>query len=167
MFWNTKRGNSVHLNLQLIIGGRRCKKRSFLKIELYHDPTTTLYYNQGLDDATNVLLVDGYNVCGFWVKLKKYCMKRRLDVTCQKLVDEHITFSMLRGLYLVVVFDVMMSGLPTNNETFVGTIDSGSFTIKNNSSAIFFSLCSLMENIFIIYVKLACLEEPMNLPLIK
>ncbi|TYI60227.1 hypothetical protein E1A91_D10G089600v1 [Gossypium mustelinum] len=75
-------------------------------IELYRDPTTTLYYtNQGLDDAVPVLLVDGYNV---W----------RLDIARQKLIDELITFSMLRGVKVVVVFDAMMSGLPTHKETF-------------------------------------------------
>ena len=55
--------------------------------------------NQGLDDAVPVLLVDGYNVCGYWMKLKKHFMKGRLDVARQKLIDELITFSLLRGLY--------------------------------------------------------------------
>ncbi|KAK8274678.1 hypothetical protein V6Z12_D10G089200 [Gossypium hirsutum] len=88
-------------------------------IELYRDPTTTLYYtNQGLDDAVPVLLVDGYNVCGYWMKLKKHFMKGRLDIARQKLIDELITFSMLRGVKVVVVFDAMMSGLPTHKETF-------------------------------------------------
>ncbi|KAE8662930.1 serine/threonine-protein kinase SRK2B isoform 1 [Hibiscus syriacus] len=64
-------------------------------IELYRDPATTLYYtNQGIEDAVPVLLVDGYNVCGYWVKLKK--------------------------VKVVVVFDAMMSGLPTHKETFAG-----------------------------------------------
>ncbi|XVF23183.1 hypothetical protein REPUB_Repub13aG0015200 [Reevesia pubescens] len=90
-------------------------------IELYRDPTATLYYtNQGLDDAVPVLLVDGYNVCGYWVKLKKHFMKGRLDIARQKLIDELITFSMLRGVKVVVVFDAMMSGLPTHKETFAG-----------------------------------------------
>ncbi|KHF97388.1 putative yacP [Gossypium arboreum] len=90
-------------------------------IELYRDPTTTLYYtNQGLDDAVPVLLVDGYNVCGYWMKLKKHFMKGRLDIARQKLIDELITFSMLRGVKVVVVFDAMMSGLPTHKETFAG-----------------------------------------------
>lgn len=47
-----------------------------------------------------VLLVDGYNVCGYWPKLKKHFMGGRLDVARQKLVDELITFSALRGLLL-------------------------------------------------------------------
>ncbi|XVE91291.1 hypothetical protein DITRI_Ditri20bG0141700 [Diplodiscus trichospermus] len=90
-------------------------------IELYRDPTTTLYYtNQGLDDAVPVLLVDGYNVCGYWMKLKKHFMKGRLDIARQKLIDELVTFSMLRGVKVVVVFDAMMSGLPTRKENFAG-----------------------------------------------
>ncbi|XP_022721344.1 uncharacterized protein LOC111278886 isoform X2 [Durio zibethinus] len=90
-------------------------------IELYRDPTTTLYHtNQGLDDAVPVLLVDGYNVCGYWVKLKKHFMKGRLEIARQKLIDELVTFSMLRGVKVVVVFDAMMSGLPTHKENFAG-----------------------------------------------
>lgn len=54
--------------------------------------------HQGLDIAVPVLLVDGYNVCGYWMKLKKYFMKGRLDISRQKLIDELVTFSMLRGL---------------------------------------------------------------------
>ncbi|KAK6263926.1 hypothetical protein SCA6_019360, partial [Theobroma cacao] len=89
--------------------------------ELYRDPTTTLYYtNQGLDDAVPVLLVDGYNVCGYWMKLKKHFMKGRLDIARQKLIDELVNFSMLREVKVVVVFDAMMSGLPTHKENFSG-----------------------------------------------
>lgn len=89
--------------------------------ELYRDPTLSLYYtNQGLETASPVLLVDGYNVCGYWAKLKKHFMGGRLDIARQKLVDELITFSMLREVKVVVVFDAMMSGLPTHKENFAG-----------------------------------------------
>ncbi|KAL4655152.1 hypothetical protein ACB092_01G430900 [Castanea dentata] len=89
--------------------------------ELYRDPTMTLYYtNQGIETAVPVLLVDGYNVCGYWMKLKKHFMNGRLDIARQKLVDELITYSMLREVKVVVVFDAMMSGLPTHKENFVG-----------------------------------------------
>ncbi|KAL0335335.1 UNVERIFIED_CONTAM: hypothetical protein Sradi_4745400 [Sesamum radiatum] len=65
--------------------------------ELYRDPTLALYYtNQGVETASPVLLVDGYNVCGYWAKLKKHFMNGRLDIARQKLIDELITFSMLR-----------------------------------------------------------------------
>nr|XP_043609152.1 uncharacterized protein YacP [Erigeron canadensis] len=88
---------------------------------LYRDPTLTLYYtNQGIDTAVPVLLVDGYNVCGYWPKLKKHFMGGRLDLARQKLVDELITFGMLREVKVVVVFDAMMSGLPMHKETFAG-----------------------------------------------
>ncbi|EEF42993.1 uncharacterized protein LOC8262633 isoform X1 [Ricinus communis] len=89
--------------------------------ELYRDPTLSLYYtNQVIDDAVPVLLVDGYNVCGYWPKLKKHFMNGRLDIARQKLIDELITFSMLREVKVVAVFDAMMSGLPTHKETFIG-----------------------------------------------
>ncbi|XP_073065904.1 uncharacterized protein [Primulina eburnea] len=90
-------------------------------MEIYRDPTLSLYHtNQGLDTAFPVLLVDGYNVCGYWAKLKKHFMNGRLDIARQKLVDELVTFSMLREVKVVVVFDAMMSGLPTHKETFAG-----------------------------------------------
>ncbi|CAA3030514.1 Hypothetical predicted protein [Olea europaea subsp. europaea] len=89
--------------------------------ELYRDPTLTLYYtNQGMETAIPVLLVDGYNVCGYWEKLKKHFMNGRLDIARQKLIDELLTFSMLREVKVVVVFDAMMSGLPTHKENFSG-----------------------------------------------
>ncbi|XP_010657903.1 uncharacterized protein LOC100265963 isoform X3 [Vitis vinifera] len=89
--------------------------------ELYHDPTVTLYYtNQGIDTAVPVLLVDGYNVCGYWMKLKKHFVNGRLDIARQKLIDELVTFSLLREVKVVVVFDAMMSGLPTHKENFAG-----------------------------------------------
>ncbi|XP_062177867.1 uncharacterized protein LOC133882679 isoform X2 [Alnus glutinosa] len=89
--------------------------------ELYRDPTMTLYYtNQGIDNAIPVLLVDGYNVCGYWMKLKKHFVNGRLDIARQKLIDELVTFSLLREVKVVVVFDAMMSGLPTHKEDFAG-----------------------------------------------
>lgn len=54
--------------------------------------------NQGLDTAVPVLLVDGYNVCGYWAKLKKHFTKGRLDIARQKLIDELIAFSVIKGL---------------------------------------------------------------------
>ncbi|XP_031392874.1 uncharacterized protein LOC116204752 isoform X2 [Punica granatum] len=90
-------------------------------VNLYEDPTMALYYtHQGLETATPVLLVDGYNVCGYWMKLKKHFVSGRLDIARQKLIDELVTFSMLREVKVVVVFDAMMSGLPTHKETFAG-----------------------------------------------
>ncbi|XP_075499817.1 uncharacterized protein LOC142538369 [Primulina tabacum] len=89
--------------------------------EISRDPTLSLYHtNQGLDTAFPVLLVDGFNVCGYWAKLKKHFMNGRLDIARQKLIDELVTFSVLREVKVVVVFDTMMSGLLTHKETFAG-----------------------------------------------
>ncbi|KAI9121725.1 hypothetical protein K1719_007115 [Acacia pycnantha] len=89
--------------------------------DLYRDPTLNLYYtNLGIDDTVPVLLVDGYNVCGYWMKLKKHFMGGRLDIARQKLIDELVNFSMLREVKVVVVFDAMLSGLPTHKENFAG-----------------------------------------------
>ncbi|XP_031490486.1 uncharacterized protein LOC116257677 isoform X2 [Nymphaea colorata] len=89
--------------------------------DLYQDPTTSLYYtNQGLETAVPVLLVDGYNVCGYWPKLKKHFMSGRLDVARQKLIDELVSFSVLKEVKVVVVFDAMMSGMSTHKEHFAG-----------------------------------------------
>ncbi|KAK1300134.1 hypothetical protein QJS10_CPB13g01035 [Acorus calamus] len=81
------------------------RKKKVVKEELpedsedYHDPTMNLYYtNQGLIAAIPVLLVDGYNVCGYWAELKKHFMKGQLDIARQKLIDELIAFSVLKGL---------------------------------------------------------------------
>nr|GMC48564.1 uncharacterized protein LOC109172262 isoform X2 [Ipomoea batatas]GMC55460.1 uncharacterized protein LOC109172262 isoform X2 [Ipomoea batatas] len=70
--------------------------------------------------AIPVLLVDGYNVCGFWAKLKKHFLNGKLDIARQKLIDELVTFSTVREVKVVVVFDAMMSGLPFHKETFAG-----------------------------------------------
>ncbi|PON53698.1 yacP-like NYN domain protein [Parasponia andersonii] len=78
------------------------------------------HLRQGLETAVPVLLVDGYNVCGYWAKLKKHFMNGRLDIARQKLIDDLVTFSLLREVKVVVVFDAMMSGLPTHKETFDG-----------------------------------------------
>ncbi|XP_027113346.1 uncharacterized protein [Coffea arabica] len=102
---------------------KRAEKEEILEeeTELYRDPTLSLYYtNQGIETAVPVLLVDGYNVCGYWPKLKKHFTTGRLDIARQKLVDELITFSTLREVKVVVVFDAMMSGLPTHKESFAG-----------------------------------------------
>lgn len=90
-------------------------------IDLYQDPTKRLYHtNQCLDTTIPVLLVDGYNMCGYWAKLKKYFMKGRLDIARQKLTDELIIFSVLKEVKVVVVFDALLSGLPSHKDNFAG-----------------------------------------------
>ncbi|RDX81660.1 yacP, partial [Mucuna pruriens] len=101
---------------------KKVEKEDVVDTDLYRDPTSSLYYTnqQDIDNAVPVLLVDGYNVCGYWMKLKKHFMKGRLDIARQKLIDELVTFSMLREVKVVVVFDAMMSGLPSHKEDFAG-----------------------------------------------
>ncbi|KAI5074103.1 hypothetical protein GOP47_0010064 [Adiantum capillus-veneris] len=67
-----------------------------------------------------VLLVDGYNMCGYWSKLKKHFKKGDLEYARQILVDELVGFSALRGTKAVVVFDAADSGLPDHKESYLG-----------------------------------------------
>lgn len=86
--------------------------------DLYEDPTMKLHHsNQGRHTGVPVLLVDGYNVCGYWDKLKEDFMNGRLHVARQTLIDSLISFKAFRGVKVVVVFDAMFSGLPTHKET--------------------------------------------------
>lgn len=93
--------------------------------EVLADDQTHLYRDctnhelEGLIDdaaAVPVLLVDGYNVCGYWLKLKKHFLNGKLELARQKLIDELITFSIVREVKVVVVFDAMMSGFPNHKE---------------------------------------------------
>ncbi|KAI5074146.1 hypothetical protein GOP47_0010107 [Adiantum capillus-veneris] len=70
-----------------------------------------------------VLLVDGYNMCGYWSKLKKHFKKGDLEYARQILVDELVGFSALRGTKAVVVFDAADSGLPDHKESYLGSQD--------------------------------------------
>lgn len=58
--------------------------------------------NQIVETGVPVLLVDGYNVCGYWAKLKKHFVNGRLDIARQKLIDELVAFSLARGLHFVL-----------------------------------------------------------------
>ncbi|KAJ0087716.1 hypothetical protein Patl1_32740 [Pistacia atlantica] len=124
---SSKTGSLAHPGLLRVTAGRESRRRNFLKIlssiAILPQPFTSNLLsstNQGIVDAVPVLLVDGYNVCGYWPKLKKHFMKGRLDVARQKLIDELLTFSMLREVKVVVVFDAMLSGLATHKESFAG-----------------------------------------------
>ncbi|KAL6638248.1 hypothetical protein ACP70R_025820 [Stipagrostis hirtigluma subsp. patula] len=103
--------------------------------DFYEDPSSTLQYtNQGLEIASPVILVDGYNVCGYWGKLKKDFMNGRQEIARQMLIDELVSFSahssirylisflatILAEVKVVVVFDAAMSGLATHKETYKG-----------------------------------------------
>jgi len=87
-----------------------------------HCSTNQLGLGGFVDNAVPVLLVDGYNVCGYWIKLKKHFLNGKLELARQKLIDELITFSMLREVKVVVVFDAMMSGFPNHKEYSAGFV---------------------------------------------
>lgn len=53
--------------------------------------------NSGFELAMPVLLVDGYNLCGYWPKLKKHFVRGHLETARDKLVDELITFAHIKG----------------------------------------------------------------------
>nr|PNR39015.1 hypothetical protein PHYPA_019293 [Physcomitrium patens] len=78
--------------------------------------------NDGFELATPVLLVDGYNMCGAWPKLKKHFSRGQLETARDKLIHELITFTHVKGVKVVCVFDAVMSGLPTHKES-VNSVD--------------------------------------------
>lgn len=89
--------------------------------DFYEDPSSTLHLtNEGLEIASPVILVDGYNVCGYWGKLKKDFMNGRQELARQTLIDELVSFSAVREVKVVVVFDAANSGLSTHKETYKG-----------------------------------------------
>ncbi|KAG8061761.1 hypothetical protein GUJ93_ZPchr0003g18377 [Zizania palustris] len=89
--------------------------------DFYEDASSTLHYtNQGLEIASPVILVDGYNVCGYWGKLKKDFMSGRQEIARQMLIDDLVSFSAVREVKVVVVFDAAASGLSTHKETYKG-----------------------------------------------
>jgi predicted RNA-binding protein with PIN domain len=53
-----------------------------------------------LEIASPVILVDGYNVCGYWGKLKGDFLNGNQGIARQMLIDELVSFSAVRGLYL-------------------------------------------------------------------
>ena len=52
----------------------------------------------GFELAIPVLLVDGYNMCGSWSKLKKHFSRGQLETARDKLIHELITFSHIKGI---------------------------------------------------------------------
>ncbi|KAG0611394.1 hypothetical protein M758_7G138000 [Ceratodon purpureus] len=92
-------------------------------VDDYEDPTTKLYHtSDGFELAVPVLLVDGYNMCGYWPKLKKHFARGQLETARDKLIHELITFTHMKGVKVVCVFDAVMSGLPTHKEV-VNSVD--------------------------------------------
>lgn len=56
------------------------------------------------------LLVDGYNVCGQWKKLKKKILAGDLEDAREGLEKELVDYSHIRGIQVVVVWDAGKSG---------------------------------------------------------
>ncbi|KAM0849324.1 hypothetical protein ACQ4PT_053775 [Festuca glaucescens] len=89
--------------------------------DFYEDPSATLTCtNDGLEIASPVILVDGYNVCGYWGKLKADFLNGNQGIARQMLIDELVSFSAVREVKVVVVFDAAMSGQSTHTETYRG-----------------------------------------------
>ncbi|GAB2230917.1 hypothetical protein Droror1_Dr00015214 [Drosera rotundifolia] len=83
--------------------------------DLSQNPTMSIdYEDEEFDSEVPVFLVDGYNMCGYWEKLKKHFMNGKLSLARQELIDELVSFSLARDVRVVVVFDAMGSGLPTH-----------------------------------------------------
>ncbi|GAQ88575.1 hypothetical protein KFL_004410030 [Klebsormidium nitens] len=82
-------------------------------------PSTSLM-GQGVMEELNleppVLLVDGYNMCGYWPKLKKHFSKGDLEAARAKLIVELQTYGACKGIKVVVVFDAQKSGLQSHSE---------------------------------------------------
>ncbi|KAL9256540.1 hypothetical protein AKJ16_DCAP23875 [Drosera capensis] len=67
--------------------------------DLSQNPTMSIdYEDEELDSEVPVFLVDGYNMCGYWEKLKKHFMNGELSLARQELVDELVSFSLARGI---------------------------------------------------------------------
>ncbi|KAM3280075.1 hypothetical protein ACQJBY_047084 [Aegilops geniculata] len=106
----------------------RFRKKKIMKevlpddTDFYEDPSATLTCtNDGnLEIASPVILVDGYNVCGYWGKLKSDFLNGNQGVARQMLIDELVSFSAVREIKVVVVFDAALSGQSTHTETYKG-----------------------------------------------
>lgn len=54
--------------------------------------------SDGFELAVHVLLVDGYNMCGYWPKLKKHFARGQLETARDKLIQELATFTHMKGI---------------------------------------------------------------------
>ena len=61
-----------------------------------------------MEIASPVILVDGYNVCGYWGKLKKDFMNGRQEIARQMLIDELVSFSAVRGLHQHIKYVIII-----------------------------------------------------------
>lgn len=84
-----------------------------------------------------MLLVDGYNMCGYWPKLKKHFARGNLEAARDKLIDELITFTHIKGNSRNNTFVALtFMQIEVKNASFNSLISS------SNSSAIDVSMIS-------------------------
>lgn len=69
------------------------------------------WYNtdDGIETGLLVMLVDGYNVCGYWANLKKHFMKGKLEIARDKFIHELVTFNAFKGLCFASLHTFMMN----------------------------------------------------------
>lgn len=67
-----------------------------------------------------VYLVDGYNVCGAWPRLRKVFMRGDLQEARLRLVSALAVLASVKGVRMIAVFDALKSGRPTSTESFNG-----------------------------------------------
>lgn len=63
-----------------------------------------------------VLLVDGYNICGYWPRLNHYFSKGDLQTARDRLLVDLAMYGSVRGVRVVAAFDASNTGRPTCRE---------------------------------------------------
>ncbi|KAF3341745.1 YacP-like NYN domain-containing protein [Carex littledalei] len=103
--------NSKENQPKIVSGFRRKKGVKELEEEedLNSDNTTE-------ESGELVVLIDAYNLCGKWEKLRPDFKLGRLSIARDKLISSLIMYSKLREVKVVAVFDSGKSGMRANKE---------------------------------------------------
>ncbi|KAJ4797997.1 yacP-like NYN domain protein [Rhynchospora pubera] len=91
-----------------------------LKIEPGEEDTTFDNSIQEWETGELVVLVDAYNLCGHWKKLKPDFTSGRLSSARGKLIDYLVMYNEVREFKVVAVFDAVKSGRRTHKENVFG-----------------------------------------------
>ncbi|KAJ1704626.1 hypothetical protein LUZ63_004405 [Rhynchospora breviuscula] len=91
-----------------------------LKIEPGEEDTNFDNSIQEWETGELVVLVDAYNLCGQWEKLKPDFTSGRLSTARDKLIDYLVMYNEVREFKVVAVFDAVKSGRRTNKENVFG-----------------------------------------------
>ncbi|KAJ3709198.1 hypothetical protein LUZ61_012903 [Rhynchospora tenuis] len=93
-----------------------------LKIEPGEEEEDTNFDNTTHEWETGevVVLVDAYNLCGQWEKLKPDFSSGRLSTARDKLIDYLVMYNEVREFKVVAVFDAVKSGRRTHKENIFG-----------------------------------------------